>query len=811
MTPEPIGQQSLRELHRSQVVDSESVLLLFKAASEEGVALESGLSPLAEPRRAWIKRVGDRSLDLLGENFGRTDVPQLFFRFELAGTRYFFVGVPIPCGGSNTFAIELPSAVYEAERRDLARVAPNAENGLALGAELRDVENGWVKARVIDHSYDGLGVEVRTESADNLPSKVSVRFLEEKAPLRILHGIIRSRAQLPDRSGWTRIGLSVSGVAERNPVEVERLDDGSGWRVAPARRRSDVGDHAIRVRTIDYRNANGERIRAIVNSYGETRGAPMVVIPPAWGRTKETLLPLASVLVETFRNAQEPIVVLRFDGIRRRGESHNDSGCLEIGRECMHFTASQAVEDILATLDFVQTDSRFQPHSIGLLTSSVASIEGRRAIASDTKGRISGWVSLVGVTDLQSSLRTFSGGIDYGYGLRRGLRFGAQELLGVVCDMDRVGTDALDQGLWFLVDARRDMAAIDIPITWIHGRYDAWMQLERVRDVLSCGAAANRRLIEIPTGHQLRSSGDADAAFGLAACELARMLLGKNVDARLPHPDHLASEQRAERRRLPIPGYDLRRFWKDYLVGRRGELGIELLTSTVAYRGLMSAQIRALDLKGSERIADLGSGAGSFPMELTREEAKSSRFRIHAFDFVNAGLSRGRSRLREKRPRLHADPLLANLDVGSGDFAIPVRTGTYDAALASLLIGYLEKPDAFLSEIHRILKPNGRLVISTVMRDADLSKIYVESLAELPRERLVELFGASAGDDVERMRQDFLNDAARIIDLEEFGIFRFWDPPEFCKMVARAGFSNIRMERTFGSPPQAVVLQAQRD
>ena len=167
--------------------------------------------------------------------------------------------------------------------------------------------------------------------------------------------------------------------------------------------------------------------------------------------------------------------------------------------------------------------------------------------------------------------------------------------------------------------------------------------------------------------------------------------------------------------------------------------------------------------------------------------------------------------MREKRPRLRADPLLANLDVGSGDFAIPVRTGTYDAALASLLIGYLEKPDAFLSEIHRILKPNGRLVISTVMRDADLSKIYVESLAELPRERLVELFGASAGEDVERVRQDFLNDAARIIDLEEFGIFRFWDPPEFSKMVARAGFSNIRMERAFGSPPQAVVLQAQRD
>ena len=816
LTPEPIDEQGLRKLHRSLIADKESVRSLFRTVRDEGVPLDSGLSPLAEPRRAWVEHIGDRRLDLRADGFGRTDVSQFYFGFELADTRYFFVGLPIPGGGSESFSIELPGIVYEAERRDLSRVVSESDSSPVLRAELRGATNGWVETRVTDHSYDGLGLEVRSDLIENQSPNVSVRLTGANAPPRILSGVVRNRTPLRERRGWTRMGLSVSEVSRRSAVHVERLDVGNGWRVAPVGRPADPGDTLERVRTIEYRNARGERIRAIVNSWGETRGARMVVIPPAWGRTKETLLPLASVLIETFRNAREPIVVLRFDGIRRRGESHNDSDCLEIGRECMRFTASQAVEDILTTLDFVEKDSRFQPSAIGLVTSSVASIEGRRAIASDLNRRISGWVSLVGITDFQSSLRTFSGGIDYGFGLQRGVRFGAQELLGVVCDMDRVGADALEQRLWFLEDARRDMAGIDIPITWIHGHHDAWMQFERVRDVLSCGNAAKRRLIEIPTGHQLRSSDDANAAFGLVASELARMLLGRDVAARLPAAADLALRQSAERKRLPAPGYDLRRFWKDYLVGRRGELGIELLTSTNAYQGLMSAQIRALDLSGSERVADLGSGAGSFALGLARQIGPAGQypepaeFRIHAFDLVGAGLSRGRSRLQERHPTLRTLPVAANLDVGFRKLAIPARSGTYDAALASLLIGYLEHPDALLAEIHRILKSNGRLVISTVLRDVDLSKIYIESLAELPSDRLVELFGASVADDIERVRQDFLNDAARIIDLEEFGIFRFWDPPEFAEMVARAGFEDIRMERAFGSPPQAVVLQARR-
>ena len=85
------------------------------------------------------------------------------------------------------------------------------------------------------------------------------------------------------------------------------------------------------IRVVRYQNERGERLVGIIDSWGDTRGATAVVIAPAWGRTKETLLPLARTIVETFRAANHPVVVLRFDGIRKRGESHNDPDCLEAG------------------------------------------------------------------------------------------------------------------------------------------------------------------------------------------------------------------------------------------------------------------------------------------------------------------------------------------------------------------------------------------------------------------------------------------------------------------------------------------------
>ena len=56
----------------------------------------------------------------------------------------------------------------------------------------------------------------------------------------------------------------------------------------------------------------------------------------------------------------------------------------------------------------------------------------------------------------------------------------------------------------------------------------------------------------------------------------------------------------------------------------------------------------------------------------------------------------------------------------------------------------------------------------------------------------------------------FLNDAARVLDLEERGRFRFWDASDLARLVERAGYRRVRTRPAFGDPPQAIVLSAHK-
>ena len=58
--------------------------------------------------------------------------------------------------------------------------------------------------------------------------------------------------------------------------------------------------------------------------------------------------------------------------------------------------------------------------------------------------------------------------------------------------------------------------------------------------------------------------------------------------------------------------------------------------------------------------------------------------------------------------------------------------------------------------------------------------------------------------------RSFLNDAARLLELEEDGTFRFYDADELVATVRTAGFQDARVDESFGDPPQAVVISARR-
>jgi ubiquinone/menaquinone biosynthesis C-methylase UbiE len=581
-----------------------------------------------------------------------------------------------------------------------------------------------------------------------------------------------------------------------------------GWQVPASG--SDAGGEEIRV--LRYTNHRGEELAGLLDSWGDTRGATAVLIPTGWGQTKEALLPLARTIVATFRAAGRPVSVLRFDGIRQRGESHNDPECAVPGREHHHFTFSQGVEDIEASLDFLEGSPELRPAKTILVTFSAAAIAGRRAVARDEGKRLAGWVCVVGSPDIQSMTRSISGGVDFAAGYEQGMSFGLQELLGLVVDIDRIGVDSAAERMIFLEDARRDMAQIGVPVTWYHGQYDAWMDLRRVRDMLSQGDTRDRRLITIPTGHQVKSSRQAQETFQCVGIDIGRMALGEDLPPAAPGRADLRRRRLAERRRLPTVDVDLHAFWRDYLVGRDQSVGIELMTAASPYRALMRTQIRNLALYPGDRVADLGSGTGSFVRELARFPEAPRALVVDEFDYVREAHERARGRIGSESRAAEVDVsfTLCDLDLRHEHQRIPVRSRSYDAVIGSLVLSYLEQPLLLLREMYRILRPGGRLVVSSMCRDADISKLYVESLAELRDSSALQTIPEVKTSNLETVARSFLNDAARILDLEESGAFHFWDSEELEALVAEAGFRAIVSERGFGDPPQAVVISARR-
>jgi ubiquinone/menaquinone biosynthesis C-methylase UbiE len=405
-------------------------------------------------------------------------------------------------------------------------------------------------------------------------------------------------------------------------------------------------------------------------------------------------------------------------------------------------------------------------------------------------------------------MRVVSGGIDYAVGLERSIRFGLQEILGVEVDMDYAGLDALKNRLVYLDDSRRDMANIHVPVTWIHGRHDAWMDVARAHDIMSRGDTTQRRFIEVPTGHMLKNSREAIETFQLVVTEISRIALGHAIPPRLPDLADLDRKQRSERSRLASDAPDLREFWRDYLLGTQTDLGIDLMTGISPYRELMGTQIDALQLRPGDRVADMGSGTGPLPIHLSHRKGSSRPIQVLEMDFVRAALKRARDRVgAADGVRVHY--VEANLDSREGKLAIPVRSNTLDAVLAGLFLGYVADPSQVLQEIRRALKPGGRLVVSSLTRDPDMSKLHMDGIEELRAGLARQLFGEQRASEIDIAERDYLNQASRLVDLEEQGCFRFWDPEELVQLVRDAGFRRIRTARSFGDPPQAVVVSAE--
>jgi ubiquinone/menaquinone biosynthesis C-methylase UbiE len=130
--------------------------------------------------------------------------------------------------------------------------------------------------------------------------------------------------------------------------------------------------------------------------------------------------------------------------------------------------------------------------------------------------------------------------------------------------------------------------------------------------------------------------------------------------------------------------------------------------------------------------------------------------------------------------------------------------------MASLFLSYVQDPVKLLPEMFRIVAPGGRVVVSSLRRDADMSKLFVDAIPHLRERWSRDLATWAGGVPFETAIRAYLNEASRLLDFEESGQFTFWDGRQLERMLRRAGFIEIEVGEAFGCPPQAIVVSGRK-
>ncbi len=651
----------------------------------------------------------------------------------------------------------------------------------------------------------------------------------------------------------------------------------------------------------------------------EPEGVTLFILPPAFGKKKEALAPLAATLLANFAAVGKPVVIVRYDGTDRPGESDSEDAHVARGYEMLHYRISNGKSDLQATMDWAASTSLFRARNVVLVTFSMSALDARKLLTDESyASQVDFWISAMGVPAAQSALRNTLGGLDVIGNYKMGIPSGVCGLLGHLVDMDRVAQDLVDQRYAYITDARVDMASISSPILWVYGRHDMWVTPAEVEDIMSVASPGAREILQIPAGHNLRTSDDALRTFKLIAERSCARLFGEAITTVDPRKDEMLELIAAERERLAqhhVPAPE--EYWRDYLVGR-GEpgSGYDFYRNLADFRAFLKQQVELLDVRSGMSVADMGCGTGLYLEQLFRTHGAEGRgadnVSVTAVDLVPEALDRARAkvdavcagsqapagwsatylqqnlepsrllpvqelledsgmplaRLRGRvegltgaicnefelcceveigrfargedgythLPReavtdrlspaamdaLHDLNLASRwlrggvaagsigaqfrrLRFGSLETALhyPFADASFDRINASLFISYLFNPHYAIREFRRMLRPGGRLVISSMRPDSDISVIFTDYVEEVSR---------SENDEASlRDAREMLNEAAELFELEEEGYFRFFDAYELAQLVSATGLRILSVDQSLGDPPQAVIVTAEKE
>ena len=519
-----------------------------------------------------------------------------------------------------------PRVMFYSEKRAERRITPAGD--LKIEVPLPPPFERRIRGRITDISPNGVSFVVAGEA----PVLLKGTPLESLAILdgdRILWqetGEVRhvARAERDEGLGFkygVQFGISRTPIKSVHPADLdfarrgEGPNDGKSARVpsaGPAEfgRTSLTTPHVVRLE-----NRRGEEIVGLLNTALPLEGkpVPVVIVPPAFGKTKETLFGLALTLCENFRLLGKPLAVVRYDGIRKKGESHNDPEAVNPPYEMLNTNFSQSADDIITVLDWLETNPALRASSVILLTFSFSALEARIVLRDDVqRRRVDYWIACMGTPEFRDLMVRVNCGLDFLEAYQLGIKLGVMPVLGNLVNVDPYVADGAINGVATLEQAREDMRHLDLPITWIYGQFDSWVKSEFIRDVMSVQVDAPREVIPVPIGHNARTSKEGLRLFGTITSLIHRFLHKQLIQPVLPGRKDMEVMRRAEKDRLPPRKLKNRvKYWQHYLVGDDKLIGFDVMALSDDYQQLMRDQLEALDL---ERLLLAG---GELPSQIT--------------------------------------------------------------------------------------------------------------------------------------------------------------------------------------------------
>jgi len=593
--------------------------------------------------------------DINGNHFrassSESGMKTAFFSFTLNDASYSFSTERTGWeDGYGSFLI--PSMIYRGEKRSGQRKNDTGTIELAM-ASLK------VTGRVVDSSRRGILCEIPVELFPDL-SPVPGQALNISINGKTVPGEIRHVVKYPDtgKNKVYRIGLE-TGIVRKKPTEIifdeetwEKTWNGPGYPLK--------SPELIRPKSISYTDGNGRKITALLHILDTERPCTAVVIPPAFGKKKEALAPLALTLMANFAAVGENVAVLRYDGIDRPGESDNTNRHARRGYEMLGYRINQGFIDLESSMNWVNNNNIFKVEKTVLVSSSMSALDARRLQSSKDAEKADYWISLMGVSSAQGTLRNVLGGLDVVANHRMGLPIGTMGMLGQLVDMDRMTADMTHLGYATIADARDAMSHIETPVTWMFGVFDKWMIPEEIRDIMSIRSPGFREIIEIPTAHNLRTSNDAISAFQLISSVILRQLYGKDISPVSPDKGELLDLLTRERERITEnEQLDLNRYWKGYLVGENdGEEGYDFYSKLAEFHEFIHLEAALLDPRPGDSIADMGCGTGlvseAILLRLNENHKELKGTRFTAVDLIDEALDKAAQKY-QKLCKSHPD------------------------------------------------------------------------------------------------------------------------------------------------------------